>query len=198
MIIWINGAFGAGKTQTAYELNRRLPDSFIYDPENIGFFIRRNIPPGILKNDFQDYSIWRELNYAFIKYLRENYTGTILIPMTIVNPDYFNEIAGRLRSEGMEVKHFALMASKETLLKRLKSRGDGAGSWGARQIDRCFEGLSAEVFREHIYTDKLSIEEVVETIAHKCNIQLLPNNRSGFQKSLRRLGIKLRQVGFFK
>lgn len=24
MIIWINGAFGSGKTQTAFELNRRI------------------------------------------------------------------------------------------------------------------------------------------------------------------------------
>ncbi len=75
---------------------------------------------------------------------------------------------------------------------------DGAGSWGARQIDRCLEGLSAEAFSEHLYTDELSIEEVVEAIAHKCNIQLTPNNGNGFQKSLRRLGIKLQQMGFFK
>ena len=40
MIIWLNGAFGAGKTQTAYELHRRLPGSYVYDPENAGFFMR--------------------------------------------------------------------------------------------------------------------------------------------------------------
>lgn len=45
MIIWLNGAFGAGKTQTAYELRRRLPGSYVYDPENAGFFIRDNLPP---------------------------------------------------------------------------------------------------------------------------------------------------------
>lgn len=28
MIIWLNGAFGAGKTQTAYELRRRLSGSW--------------------------------------------------------------------------------------------------------------------------------------------------------------------------
>lgn len=30
MIIWLNGAFGSGKTQTAYELHRRLRNSYIY------------------------------------------------------------------------------------------------------------------------------------------------------------------------
>ena len=38
-LIWINGAFGSGKTQTAYELNARISDSFVYDPENMGYFI---------------------------------------------------------------------------------------------------------------------------------------------------------------
>ena len=36
MIIWINGAFGSGKTNVAYELNRRIESSYVYDPEEIG------------------------------------------------------------------------------------------------------------------------------------------------------------------
>lgn len=40
MILWINGAFGSGKTQAAYELNRRLKNSFVYDQENIGYFFQ--------------------------------------------------------------------------------------------------------------------------------------------------------------
>ena len=37
MIVWINGAFGAGKTLTAGEIHRRLPDSVVYDPEDVGY-----------------------------------------------------------------------------------------------------------------------------------------------------------------
>ena len=37
MIIWINGSFGSGKTQAAYELNKRIENSFVFDPENAGF-----------------------------------------------------------------------------------------------------------------------------------------------------------------
>ena len=29
MIIWLNGAFGAGKTQTAYELGRRISGAYV-------------------------------------------------------------------------------------------------------------------------------------------------------------------------
>jgi hypothetical protein len=31
MMIWINGAFGAGKTTLAEELHRRLPDALAFD-----------------------------------------------------------------------------------------------------------------------------------------------------------------------
>jgi hypothetical protein len=35
MLLWINGPFGGGKTQTAHELQRRLPGSVICDPEHV-------------------------------------------------------------------------------------------------------------------------------------------------------------------
>jgi thymidylate kinase len=39
MIIWINGAFGAGKTTLAEELHRRLPDALAFDPEFVGYIL---------------------------------------------------------------------------------------------------------------------------------------------------------------
>ncbi|MEU4715141.1 hypothetical protein AB0F73_15975 [Micromonospora purpureochromogenes] len=33
MIVWLNGAFGAGKTTVAAELCRRLPGARRFDPE---------------------------------------------------------------------------------------------------------------------------------------------------------------------
>ena len=195
MIIWINGAFGAGKTQTAFELHRRIENSFVYDPENLGSFISKNIPSSIKKKgDFQDYEVWRELNFLLIKYIEDKYDGVLIIPMTIVNPKYFNEIVGSLKSHGITVKHYALMASKETLLKRLKSRGDGANSWGAQQIDRCLEGLAKEVFQSHIDTEDMSIDEVVEKIAIMSNIKLLPDDRGRLKKKIHRIKTQLKQI----
>lgn len=194
MIIWINGAFGSGKTQTAFELHRRLPNSFVYDPENVGFYIRKNIPNELSKGDFQNYTIWREFNFSMLKYISKEYNGIIIVPMTIVNSQYFNEIIESLRNDGIEVKHFMLRASKETLLKRLKSRGDGKNSWPAQQIDRCLEGLSNEIFKKHIDTDNLSIEQVVHEIALQSNINLLPDNRTKIRKLYDRVMIKLKHI----
>jgi type IV secretory pathway ATPase VirB11/archaellum biosynthesis ATPase len=37
MIIMINGAFGSGKTSAANTLLPLIPNSMIYDPEEIGY-----------------------------------------------------------------------------------------------------------------------------------------------------------------
>ena len=198
MIIWINGAFGAGKTQTAFELHRRLEKSFVYDPENIGFFIKKNMPSSIKnKGDFQDYEVWRELNFSLIKYINEEYDGIIIIPMTIVNPKYFNEIVSSLRNQGVIVKHYALMASKTTLLKRLKGRGDGANSWPAQQIDRCLEGLSSDVFQSHINTENMSIDDVVEKVAFMSDINLLPADKGRLKKKINRIKTQIKHIRLF-
>lgn len=194
MIIWVNGAFGSGKTQTAYELQRRISDSFIYDPENVGFFIRKNIPAEVKKNDFQDYPMWREINYTMLKHINNHYEGTIIIPMTIVNPQYFEEIVGRLRSDRITINHFVLCATKEVLQKRLRSRGERKNSWAEQQIDRCVEGLSDRIFEQRIDTNKLTIEDVVIQIASLSNINLLPDNRGTFRKKYDKIKTQIKQI----
>jgi len=198
LIVWMNGAFGAGKTQTAFELHRRIPQSFVFDPENAGFYIRRNVPDAAMRDDFQDYPMWRETNYGMLKYIASNYDGVVLVPMTIVHPPYFDEIAGRLRRDGIVVHHFALCASKDTLLRRLRSRGDGESSWAARQIDRCVEGLRDETFRHHLDTDGLSVQDTVERIAALANLELLPDDRGPLRRRWDRLRTQWSHIRFFQ
>ncbi|MCD9022182.1 AAA family ATPase [Cohnella silvisoli] len=198
MIIWINGAFGSGKTQTAHELHRRTANSYVYDPENAGYFIRKNIPKLISKDDFQDYPLWREFNYSMLKHLDREYEGLIIVPMTVVSVPYFNEIVGRLREDGVSVNHFTLFASKETLKKRLSSRFEGSHSWAARQIDRCMEGLSQDTFKHHVDTEKMSVADNAEYIASMANIELLPDPRGTIRKTYDRLATQIKHIRFFR
>jgi hypothetical protein len=45
--------------------------------------------------------------------------------MTIIEPRYFEETVGRLRERGHDVRHFALLAERATVLRRLRERGLG-------------------------------------------------------------------------
>jgi cytidylate kinase len=198
LIIWINGTFGSGKTTTAYELQRRLRDSFIYDPERFGYVLMANVPKEISKDDFQDYPLWRDANYALLKQVAEEYKGIIIVPMTLTDESYYEEMIGRLRGDGLKVKHFTLSASKSTIQKRLRKRFEGKNSWAYQQMNGRLNSLAKDTFKEHIQTDTMSIEEVVETIAKQSSISLLPDNRTKFRKQIDRLSVKLREIRLLK
>lgn len=186
MIIWLNGAFGAGKTTSAFELNRRLPNSFVYDPENIGFFIRKNTPKATHMPDFQDYEQWRSFNYEMLRRIANEYDGTIIVPMTIVNRQYYNEIIQRLIDDGILLKHYILYANKETILKRLNKRLARGETWAKTQVDRCIHAFNHEITEEKIVTDNKSVDAVVEEIATRSELPILPDQRHAIKKLLDR------------
>lgn len=194
MIIWINGAFGSGKTTCAYELLKRLPDSMVYDPENIGYFMRKNIPAELHKADFQDHEQWRLFNYEMLKYLSVSYDGIILAPMTLVNPQYYDEIIGRLVKEGIEVKHYILYAEKKTIEKRLNKRIERGNTWAKQQIDRCIYAFHYDITEEKIITDNRSIDNIVEELAQKSGLTLLEDRRSQIKKWIDRSATLLKHI----
>lgn len=197
MIIWINGAFGSGKTSAAFELNRRLPNSFVYDPENAGYFIRRNAPAELSEGDFQDIQLWREMNYKMISLIASQYSGTLIIPMTLVNPCYYNEIVGILKADGLDVRHFILYASKKELMHRLRfrmSRIFGGDTFAVRSIDRCINSFDNLITEEKIDTEYMSVDEVVNEIAQRCGLLLPPDKKTRLGRFLYRAGILLRHI----
>ncbi|WP_068620276.1 AAA family ATPase [Paenibacillus tuaregi] len=197
MIIWLNGAFGAGKTQTAYELHRRIPRSFVFDPENAGYYIRTNIPQEMARPDFQEHPVWRGINYEMLTYIASGYDGTLIVPMTVTDPGYWDELVGRLKRSGLDVHHFTLTVSREVLLKRLRSRFEGQGSWAAQQIDRCVKSLADETFACHLNTDNLTIAEAAERIAAHLHIELEPDSRGGLKKTMDRITTQLKHIRWF-
>jgi hypothetical protein len=144
MIVWINGAFGSGKTTLVGELRRRWPEALVYDPEHIGYVLRSivDVPTG----NFQDLRLWRRQVAAMAIGLVEDYGRPVLSPMTLVNPQYVNEIFGALAEAGVAVHHFFLKVSPNTLLRRLDARvqlpddperEEAARTWAKAQIAEC-------------------------------------------------------------
>jgi len=175
-LIWINGAFGSGKTTTALELNRRLPKSFIYDPENVGSFIRSNTNDLFSDGDFQDIPLWREMNYKILRMIAENYDGIVIVPMTLVDPGYYSEIVERLVSDGVDVRHYILYAQRDEIKRRLKKRSrlfSRDETFALSNIDRCVDAFDNHIKDVKIHTDNMCVDAVVETIAELSGLQLL-------------------------
>ncbi|MER5278775.1 AAA family ATPase [Streptomyces sp. NPDC002809] len=198
-LVWVNGPFGGGKTQTAYELRRRLPGSVVCDPEHVGFGLHRTLPPA-LRGDFQDLPAWRQGVHDMLALALRGHPGTVIAPMTLVDAGYFAEIVGRLREDGYAVHHFALLAERETVLGRLRERGLGRGlrreSFAVAGLDHCLERLAAPEFAEHIRTDRLTVPRVADRIAASAGLTLLPDTDSALRHRVRRAWTGIRHIRF--
>lgn len=209
VLVWINGPFGGGKTQTAYEMHRRLPGSVVCDPEHVGFGLSRMLPPA-LRGDFQDLPAWRRGVYDVLDLALSRQDGTVIAPMTVVEPGYHDEIVGRLRERGHDVRHFALLAERETVLRRLRERGFGhltqwvfgkdaplrRESWAVAKLDLCLERLREPHFAEHVWTDRRTVPQVADHIAAACGLTLAPNTDSALRGRLRRTVTSVRHIRF--
>lgn len=171
MIIWLNGAFGVGKTTVARCICEKLLGAFLYDPENVGGFLWDNFPPELSRvGDFQDLTLWRSINYDVLFYLSKSYAGHLVVPMTVTNADYAAQIIGRLREDGVDLRHFILEAPEHIILQRLCKRGEVPGSWPERQLERCQRAFAGAMDGIPIATAERTVEEIAEEILHCCTL----------------------------
>ena len=159
MLVWINGAFGAGKTTLAGELKKRLPDALDYDPEYVGYLLTKWVPAPDSR-DFQDLPLWRRMVAQFAVGLWEEYKRPLIVPMTLVNGTYRDEIFTALRTAGVPMLHAFLEVPAGELRRRIVEQEiiDGAPqSEDSRRfrlgnVDRCVAA------RDHLPPDTLILD----------------------------------------
>ena len=183
MIIWINGAFGAGKTTLAEELHRRMPEAVLYDPEYVGYILREWVP--VPTGDFQDLPAWRELVVETALALRRHHAQTLIVPMTLVNEAYFEQIVQTLRARGEQVLQVFLDLDADVLRQRINDRilqpdnpeaDRSAREFCLRNVDRCMAaaaGQPAETLM--LRSDKLSPQELADEVCAR----ILSDGRPG-------------------
>ncbi|MRG85908.1 AAA family ATPase [Salinibacillus xinjiangensis] len=169
MIIMINGAFGVGKTTVANALHKDLESSMLFDPEEVGFMLRNIIPEDIQQTeantgDFQDLELWKELTVKVAEHLLAKYQMNLIVPMTIRNPDYFQYIFNGFQSIDPQTFHFCLTASKATIHKRLRGRGEKEGNWSFEQTDKCLKAFEEYNFKEYIDTEHATVDMMTKNI----------------------------------
>jgi 8-oxo-dGTP pyrophosphatase MutT (NUDIX family)/predicted kinase len=124
VIVWINGAFGAGKTTTARELIELIPNSTLFDPEVIGGGLTHLLPAKHLAEvgDYQDLPIWRRLVIDTAAAMLAELGGTLVVPMTLLRQEYRDEIFGGLAARRIGVRHVLLAPAETILRERIAAR----------------------------------------------------------------------------
>jgi 8-oxo-dGTP pyrophosphatase MutT (NUDIX family) len=144
VIIWVNGAFGAGKTCAARELLDLIPDSILYDPEAVGDCLRRLLPEKRLEEvtDYQELPIWRRLVIEGAAALLNEVGGVLVTPMTLLRQEHRDEIFGGLAARGMDVRHVLLEPGETILRERIAGRGENPDN-----LPSCEGGVTSEAAR---------------------------------------------------
>lgn len=176
MVIFINGAFGVGKTTLAEKIAENQKNFMLYDPEMIGGMLRSILPKHMLKahektGDFQDYDLWRILTVESFKHLKNQYNCDFVIPMTLCNKTYCDAIVKGIMALDSDCHHFVLEASKETIHSRLIKRGEEPNAWAFKQTDRCLEGFEHIENAVRIYTEDQNAEKVYQAVITHLNLR---------------------------
>jgi hypothetical protein len=163
--------------------------------------------PPALRNDFQDMPAWRQGVFEVLDLVLDRHPGPVLAPMTLVEPAYFDDIIGRLRDRGRDVRHFALLADRQTVLRRLRERGlghvvaflGGGGSlrretFAVANLDRCLDALRRPEFATHVWTDERTVPQVAEHVAASAGLPLEPDTAGALRGGLRRAWIGARHI----
>ena len=166
MIVFLNGAFGVGKTTVAERLVERIPNSLLFDAEMAGYFLRAVVKPVEQPDDFQHLPMWRTLTVMTARWLQERYGRTLIMPMTIWRAAYFDEVMSGLRAFEPKLYHFCLTATEATLTERLRGRGDRPEvlAWCLEQARHCLPVFQSPAFAEQIATDGQTPDALVEEV----------------------------------
>jgi len=199
MLLWINGPFGGGKTATAFELSRRLPGGVVCDPELVGIGMHRMLPRA-LRADYQDLPPWRESVRYLLTHTLRLHPGPVIVPMTLINAAYFDEIMGGLRADGADVRHFSLLAEPGTILRRIRERawmfGLSHDRWAVEHLNDCLDRLQQPEFAEHVPTDGRSVAQVADAIAASAGLAIAPSLDGPCRAWLRRRAVSIRHIRF--
>ena len=132
MIVWLNGAFGAGKATTARELVELIPGSRLYDPELVGHELGRMLPRKRLDEiaDLQDLPAWRRLVVETGAAVLGEAPGVLVVPRTLLRQSCRDEIFGGFASRRIPVRHVLLHAEETILHRRVSGREADPGDPG--------------------------------------------------------------------
>ena len=163
MIVFLNGAFGVGKTSTARVLHAALPGSVIFDPEWVGSMLMATLGdrpdwPG----DYQDLPAWRRLVVRTVQEVRREVDETLIVPMTVLRAEIWSELSTGFREADAELRAFRLTATETTLRARILGRPEEEGphDWCLGHMPAALAALRDDEYGTEIATDERTPAEI--------------------------------------
>ena len=124
--------------------------------------------------------------------------GPVIVPGTLVDESHFREIIGGLRGDGFAVHHFALLAERATVVRRLHARSLGleprTQPWETRVLDEWLEQLRRPRFAEHVQTDHKTVAQVADTIVRSAGLTITPCTDGPVRAWLHRYATTIRHI----
>jgi len=100
---------------------------------------------------------------------------------------------GALRDAGHDVRHMTLLASDETVLRRLRTRLEGPDGWAAAQLPRT-TALRGLRFADHVPTDGLTHAQVVEAVARVAGVRIGPDWTAPLRRAVERMRVRIARI----
>jgi|GEM_PF-3320891 len=133
-VLWLDGAFGAGKTDAAREVLELRPDWLLVDPESVGFLLWEH-DPSLRAKDFRELRLWRRLVVEHVEAVLEERERSLVVPMSLFATLHVDETVGELRRRGVDVHHVRLLVDRTELERRIlkqRTSDDEATDVGTR------------------------------------------------------------------
>lgn len=166
-VLWLNGAFGVGKSTTALHVVGLDPSWHYFDPEWVGYMLRANLH-GFEASDFQDYPAWRTL-VPRVAHEVAAHTGRDLVAVqTVLSHEYWRQIRSGLSSLGLRPIHVLLDATTDAIRARIDADtvDPGASGWRHRHLAG-YEAARTWLVEESdlvVDTTTLTAEEAAATV----------------------------------
>jgi hypothetical protein len=120
VIIWLNGAFGAGKTTTAAELAAIMPTARLFSPELVGYLLTEYLKDHYF-SDFQELQPWRTLVPVVTSEIAR-FTGQHLIAtQAVLSEGFWQELQQGFKQHSLEIFHVVLHVDAEVLARRINA-----------------------------------------------------------------------------
>lgn len=161
MILWLNGTYGVGKTSVAYALTKLYSgNSKVIDPDILWL--------NTIKKDnsiiFGD-GAYPQNNIKFLNTLNkvikeniDNYTGLLIIPMSITEDLSYNKV---IKNHKNNIIHIVLLADEDIVKKRItkdKNRDQSFSIISLKENNNFLKNRTSDTI--YVDTSNMSIKEV--------------------------------------